>query len=115
MDRLLRRRDFLAAAKGPSCSTASFVMRARDRADGKPARVGFTCTKKLGNAVHRNRIRRRLKEAVRLTMPVIAQASHDYVLIGKAAALTRDFEAIRKDIISALQKLHGTPNRTEQT
>ncbi len=115
MERLLRRRDFLAAAKAPSCATPSFVMRAKDRKDGKAPRVGFTCTKKIGNAVIRNRIRRRLKEAVRLSMAEHAAQSHDYVLIGRPAALTRDFEAIRKDIISALHKLHGTPNRTEQT
>jgi ribonuclease P protein component len=111
MERLLRRRDFLAAAKAPSCSTPSFTMRARDRKDDKAARVGFTCTKTLGNAVARNRIRRRLKEAARLTMMGLAQASFDYVLIGRPAALTRDFEAIRKDIISALSKLHGKDNR----
>jgi ribonuclease P protein component len=89
----------------------SFVMRANDRKDHKSPRVGFTCTKTLGNAVTRNRIRRRLKEAARLAMPELARISHDYVLIGRPAALTRDFEAIRKDIISALSKLHGPDNR----
>lgn len=115
MERLLRRRDFLAAAKSPSSATPSFVMRVRDRKDGKAPRVGFTCTKQLGNAVARNRIRRRLKEAARLCMPALAQTSHDYVLIGRPAAATRDFEAIRKDIISALHKLHRPADRTEQT
>jgi ribonuclease P protein component len=112
MERLLRRQDFLAAAKAPSCSTPSFIMRARNRADGKATRVGFTCTKTLGNAVVRNRIRRRLKEAARLTMPGLAKPAYDYVLIGRTQALTRDFEALRKDIISALSKLHVKDNRT---
>jgi ribonuclease P protein component len=108
MERLLRRRDFLAAAKALSWGTPSFLMQARDRADAGPARVGFTCTKKLGNAVVRNRVRRRLREAARLTLPALAKPGHDYVLIGRRSALTRDFEAIRKDIISALSSLHGS-------
>lgn len=111
MERLLRRRDFLAAAKAPSTTTPGIVIQARDRADGKAFRVGFTCTKKLGNAVARNRIRRRLKEAARLTLPGIARPAHDYVLIGRAATATRSFDALRKDIISALSRLHaGKPS-----
>jgi ribonuclease P protein component len=107
MDRLLRRRDFLAAAKAPAVSMPGVVIQARNRGDEAPARVGFTCTKKLGNAVARNRIRRRLKEAARLVMPTIAKPSYDYVLIGRGAAETRGFEALGKDIISALTKLHA--------
>jgi len=88
----------------------------RERSDGKPPRIGFTCTKKLGNAVIRNRIRRRIREAARLAMPQIAMAGHDYVLIGRASAEKRGFEALKKDIISALAKLHGgaKSQRTEQ-
>ena len=55
----------------------------------------------------RNRIRRRIKEAARLTMPAIAKPAHDYVLIGRSAAETRGFEDLRKDIISAVTKLHA--------
>lgn len=110
MDRLLARRDFLAAAKAPAASTPGIVVQARKRADasGLP-RVGFTCTKRLGNAVKRNRIRRRIKEAARLTLPAIAQPAHDYVLIGRSAAETRGFEQLCKDIISAISKLHAGP------
>jgi ribonuclease P protein component len=107
MDRLLARRDFLAAAKAPAASMPSVVIQARTRDDGGCARVGFTCTKKLGNAVMRNRIRRRIKEAARLTLPGLAKPSTDYVLIGRGAAEKRDFELLRKDIISALTKLHA--------
>lgn len=119
MERLLRRRDFLAAAKAPATATPGIVIQARDRADGLPSRVGFTTTKKLGNAVMRNRIRRRMREAARLTLPGIAKPSHDYVLIGRAGADTRSFEALRKDIISALTKLHageaGSRNKDKHT
>jgi ribonuclease P protein component len=107
MDRLLQRRDFLAAAKAPAVSMPSIVVQFRKRDDLGAPRVGFTCTKKLGNAVARNRIRRRIKEAARLTMPGLALAAHDYVLIGRSAAETRGFEDLRKDIISALTKLHA--------
>ena len=59
-----------------------------------PPRFGFTATKKLGNAVTRNRIRRRLKEAVRLVAPGAARAGCDYVLIAREAAATRPFAAL---------------------
>ncbi len=113
MERLLHRRDFLAAAKARYQPGSSLVMQMRDRADGNGPRVGFTCTKKLGNAVVRNRIRRRMKEAARLVMPLVAKPGHDYVLIARVGALTRDFEALKKDIIGALAKLHAphTPKK----
>jgi ribonuclease P protein component len=112
MDRLLKRRDFLAAAKAPAVSMPSVVIQSRKRDDNAPARVGFTCTKKLGNAVMRNRIRRRMKEAARLSMPEVALPAHDYVLIGRISAEKRDFELLRKDIISALTKLHAGQGKT---
>jgi ribonuclease P protein component len=112
MDRLRKRRDFLAAARAPSVSGPSVVIQSRKRDDDAPARVGFTCTKKLGNAVTRNRIRRRMKEAARLVMPDVALSAHDYVLIGRIAAEKRDFELLRKDIISALTKLHAGQGKT---
>jgi ribonuclease P protein component len=112
MDRLLKRRDFLAAAKAPAVSMPGVVIQSRKRDDAAPARVGFTCTKKLGNAVMRNRIRRRMKEAARLSMHEIALPAHDYVLIGRISAENRDFELLRKDIISALTKLHAGQGKT---
>ena len=69
MDRLKRRRDFLKTGKGPAWKARSVIVQARGRGDEDPARIGFTVTRKLGNAVRRNRIRRRLKEAVRLIDP----------------------------------------------
>jgi ribonuclease P protein component len=107
LGRLLHRRDFLAAAKAPSQAMPGVVIQCRRRGDAENPRVGFTCTKKLGNAVIRNRIRRRLREAARLTMPAIANPGCDYVLIGRATTENRTFEALRKDIISALNKLHA--------
>ena len=106
MQRLTRRQDFLAAAKAVSWGTPGFLFQARDRKDQGVARVGFTCTKKLGNAVVRNRIKRRLREIVRLSMGPVAQASYDYVLVGRSAAATRDFKKLQADLISATSKIH---------
>jgi ribonuclease P protein component len=113
MERLLRRRDFLAAAKGRSVPQGGILLQSRKRDDQGAARVGFTCTKKLGNAVTRNRIRRRIKEAARLVMAGQAQAGHDYVLVGRQSAENRGFEALKKDIISALSKLHAADAGTD--
>jgi ribonuclease P protein component len=71
-----------------------------------PARFGFTATKKLGNAVTRNLIRRRLKEAVRLVASGRARAGCDYVLIARAAAATRSFAVIERDLATAFDGLH---------
>ena len=110
MERLRRRQDFIAAAKALHAAMPDMVVQARDRKDEAKPRVGFTTTKKLGNAVIRNRIRRRLREAARLTLPAIARPGFDYVLIGRAGAADRPFAELRKDLNSALKRLHRTPH-----
>ena len=70
------------------------------------ARFGFTVTKRLGKAVVRNRARRRLKEAVRLVAPELAQAGFDYVLIGRQGALDEAFGVILEELRTALRKIH---------
>jgi ribonuclease P protein component len=112
MERLLKRADFLSAAKAPSAAMPGVIIQARIKPDDEKTRVGFTCTKKLGNAVMRNRIRRRLKEAARLTMPQIVLPAYDYVLIGRTGTETRPFEDLTKDIISALNRLHAGGGKT---
>jgi ribonuclease P protein component len=72
-----------------------------------PPRFGFTATKKLGNAVTRNHIRRRLKEAVRLVAPDAARPGCDYVLIARAAAATRPFATLERDLAAAFVALHA--------
>ena len=66
MERLRQRADFLAAASGIKSTATAFVLQARKRIDDGPARFGFTVSKKVGNAVERNRVRRRLREIVRV-------------------------------------------------
>ena len=107
MQRLKRRQDFVAAAKAVSQGTPGFLLQARNREDASPARVGFTCSKKLGNAVTRNRIKRRLREAVRLVMTPVAKPSFDYVLVGRSGAESLGFEKLQADLISAVTRLNA--------
>jgi len=107
MQRLKQRADFLAAAAGVKVPAAAFVLQARARNDAQPARVGFTVSKKVGNAVERNRVRRRLREMVRRSAALAPQSGHDYVLIGRRAALTAPFDRMAADFAGALRRVHG--------
>ena len=105
MDRLRQRADFLAVANGPRMNSAAFVVQSRARGDDGPVRVGFTVTKKVGTATERNRVRRRLRELVK-RLDVISMRPHsDYVLVGRRAALSRDFATMLDDLRSALHRL----------
>jgi ribonuclease P protein component len=105
VERLRQRADFLAAAGGRKVTTAAFVLQARERDNGGPTRVGFTVSKKVGNAAERNRVRRRLREVVRLSGADRLRTGHDYVLIGRRRALSLSFERITTDFDGALLRL----------
>src|SRR5467141_1836566 len=107
MERMRQRADYLAAAAGAKASAAAFTLQARRRPDQGPPRFGFTVSKKVGNAVERNRVRRRLREVVRLSAALPAQAGHDYVLIGRRTALELPFERMTNDFAGALKRVHG--------
>jgi ribonuclease P protein component len=103
--RLTRRSEFLrAAAKGRKAPMPGVVLQALPRDDQGPARVGFTVTRKIGNAVIRNRTRRRLKEAARLVLAECPVSGVDLVLIGREATRGRDFSALQDDVRRALGK-----------
>lgn len=105
---LKKRADFLAAARARVTHSKGFVLQARDRGEAGQARVGFTCSKKVGNAVARNRAKRRLREIARLELPALARPGWDYVLIGrKDATATLDFERMRADLRNALSEIHS--------
>lgn len=76
----------------------------RDEAD---VRVGFTVTRKVGNAVERNRVKRRLRAVAAEVFPRLGRSGTDYVVVGRVATLTRRFDALRADLEQAVQKLDG--------
>jgi ribonuclease P protein component len=105
LQRLRQRADFLAAATGGRAPVSGFVLQALDRREDGPVRVGFTVSKKVGNAPERNRVRRRLREMVRLS-PARMRQGYDYVLIGRRAALGLPFERLVEDFMRAVNRVH---------
>ena len=115
IERLKKRRDFLAAATGTRAHRRAFVLETVRRGDDGPARFGFTVSKRAAKkAVERNRIRRRLKEAARLVAPERAVPGHDYVLVGKPAALTQSFAAIGAELAAALEESAERAGQTRE-
>jgi ribonuclease P protein component len=103
---LSRRADFLAANSGARAPMPSFVLLMRPRGDGSPTmRVGFTVTKKIGNAVVRNRMKRRLRALARELLPVGGTAGADHVVIGRADGIERGFDDLRREFAKALTKV----------
>lgn len=107
---LKKRADFLRAAKAKRLPCPAFLLQARQR-DLDPQeglRVGFTCSKKLGNAVARNRAKRRLREVARHVFPAHGRMGWDYVLVGRpGATVSHNFAEMCADLERALTKLHG--------
>jgi len=106
MQRLKRRADFLTARQGTRVSGSAFLMQALDRRDAASPRIGFTVTKKTGNSVERNRIRRRLRAAARNIMSA-ARPGFDYVLVARRGALAVPFDVLIKDLERAFKKVHA--------
>ena len=102
-ERLTKRAQFLQAARGKRHNGRHVLVQIHKRAADPqgPARFGFTVTKKTGNAVVRNRIKRRLREAVRLNAPQHARPGHDYVLIGRPSAVKAPFGRLVDDLMQA--------------
>lgn len=114
--RLKRRAEFLrVAGRGRKLPAPGLVLQVLRRDDAGPARLGFTVTKKVGNAVIRNRTRRRLKEAARLVLAAQPVRSADLVLVGRDATRTRPFPALQDDLRQALGRAGLVPGRHRET
>jgi ribonuclease P protein component len=135
LDRLKRRREFLiVASQGRKWAAPGLILQALPhqppqgvaaaappvKATAAPLsalRVGFTVSRKVGNAVARNRARRRLKAAAEAVLPSQARAAYDYVLIGRQQTMTRSFPALLQDLETALRKTgaHVGPEARKDT
>jgi ribonuclease P protein component len=112
--RLKKRAEFLAvASKGAKAPMPGLVMQLMPRADDAPFRVGFTVTKKVGNAVVRNRTKRRLREAVRLGLDAEAYRGFDMVVIGRDRTAARPFADLMADVRRAAAKTRRAASSTD--
>ena len=108
--RLKRRTEFLkVAATGLKWATRGLILQLRRRNDENPPRIGFTVSKKVGNAVRRNRARRRLRAAVERILAERGKAGRDYVLIGRFDTVDRPFDALVADLETALERIETAP------
>jgi ribonuclease P protein component len=96
--RLTKRSEFLAARKGEKRRGKLFLLEVLDRGDDGPPRLGITVTRKAGNAVQRNRIRRRIREAVRQFAADDMAAGNDYVVVGRNEVLDAPFETLKREL-----------------
>ena len=111
---LAKRADFLRASQARRQGTPGFLLQARQRQHDPDQpdliRVGFTCSKKVGNSVIRNRARRRLREIARAILPAQGRKGWDYVLVGRPdSTISRDFAQMRADLTRALAQIHAKP------
>jgi ribonuclease P protein component len=103
---LTRRKDFLAANNARRAPATGFVLLVRPRGDDSPEmRVGYTVTKKIGNAVVRNRMKRRLRALARELLPTHGLAGADHVLIGRQGGIERPFDQLRAELLRALGRI----------
>lgn len=114
---LTKRSDFLAANRGLRIARPGFVLLARPN-QGQGLRFGITVTKKIGNAVIRNRMKRRFRALVRELLPAQGLPDHDHVLIGREGGVERDFAKLREELVMALGRAKdgkGDPPRKPRT
>ena len=106
---ILKRRDFLLVAAEKRSGQPGLLLQGRNRQDGSSStRVGYTCSKKLGNAIARNKAKRRLKEISKATLTVKGNPGWDYVLVGRPkTTLERNYSLLIEDLNKAIKKVHS--------
>ena len=116
MDGLKERADFLRAARGIRRVFPALTLETCPTPEPRPGtvRLGFTATKKLGNAVTRNRAKRRLRAAAKAVLPLYGEEGNDYVLVARPGTLTRDFDGILADLAGALKAAHLLRGQTRK-
>jgi ribonuclease P protein component len=111
IERLRKRADFLAAARHlrrvSGAITLELAPTPEKARNPKSLRLGFTASRKIGNAVTRNRAKRRLRAAAYALLPLSGREGHDYVLIARQGILVRDFAALKDDIAEAARAAHA--------
>ena len=117
MDRLRKRADFLRAAKGVRRVAGAVTLEVCRTPDGAPdtVRVGFTASRKIGNAVTRNRAKRRLRAVASRLLPLLGRGGHDYVLVARATTGTRAFDALLADVTAAIHAAHKRLEAEDKT
>ncbi|MEM7665184.1 MAG: ribonuclease P protein component [Pseudomonadota bacterium] len=100
---LTKRADFLAANKGLRNARPGFVLLTRPNG-GEGVRFGITVTKKIGNAVVRNRMKRRFRELLRAALPEQGLPDHDHVLIGRSGGVERDYQTMAEELEKVLAR-----------
>jgi ribonuclease P protein component len=110
VDRLKKRADFLRAARGIRRVEGAITLEAcatpPDETAAAKMRIGFTASKKIGNAVVRNRAKRRLRAVAQELLPLLGRPGHDYVLVARGTTVARPFQALLSDVTTALQSAH---------
>jgi ribonuclease P protein component len=110
VDHLRKRADFLRAARGIRRVEGAITLEtcATPEPEAQPGRlrIGFTASKKIGNAVARNRAKRRLRAAASELLPLLGRERHDYVLVARGSSVARPFPALLSDITTALKAAH---------